>query len=234
MWGRSLTEVFHLGGWVMWPLLACSVMGLALILERSIVFLFLRDHFGFLSRKLKPLLTAGRVAEAEKVVSRTSGPIAKVVAAYLKHTDSPARLRDEVVGRVASEQLARLELRLNWLSMIAHIAPLLGLLGTVAGLVTAFNEISSKGGQVRPDELADGIWAALLTTVFGLTVAIPCMAVFHLLDSRVSGTAMKIEWLISYMNEWLKGSSFPLSLSEERPVPTKRQPQPAEIGVASD
>jgi biopolymer transport protein ExbB len=87
--------------------------------------------------------------------------------------------------------------------MIAHVAPLLGLLGTVTGLVSAFHQIELKAGQVQPGDLASGIWEALITTVFGLVIAIPCMTAYHVLDHRAGAVALQMQWLAAYLDEWL-------------------------------
>jgi len=77
------------------------------------------------------------------------------------------------------------------------------LLGTVTGLVEAFHEIELRGGQVQPADLASGIWEALLTTVFGLVIAIPCVAAYGWLDRRVTSIALQMEWIVTYLDEWL-------------------------------
>ena len=157
----------------MWPLLACSVLGLAIVLERTIVLLWLGVSFHSFLNRLQYWLRDGRLEEAQRWLRQKRHPLAKVSSVYLGHLESSPALREEVASREASEQLAGMERRINLLGMISRIAPLLGLLGTVAGLVTAFHQIEIHGGQVDPNELASGIMEALLTTVFGLTIALP-------------------------------------------------------------
>ena len=111
--------------------------------------------------------------------------------------------REEIVNREASEQIARLETRINWLSIIGTLAPMIGLLGTVIGLVEAFYQIEQQGGQVQPGDLASGIWTALLTTVFGLVVALPTLAAYHFLDNQIAALALRMAWVSSRINEWL-------------------------------
>ena len=79
----------------------------------------------------------------------------------------------------------------------------MGLLGTVAGLVGAFHQIELKGGQVQPGDLASGIWSALLTTVCGLPIALPCLAAYHLLQSVAGRAALQMQWVTSQLDEWL-------------------------------
>jgi biopolymer transport protein ExbB len=163
----------------------------------------LRISFPRFVGDLRPLVMSGRLSEALRLAESSPSPLARVAAAHLRHLDAPPSVRDEIVGREASQQLARLEKRLNWLAVIGQLAPMLGLLGTVTGLVTAFWQIEAKAGQVQPADLASGIWEALLTTVFGLVIALPTIAVHHALDRRVALTECRMQWLAAYLNEWL-------------------------------
>src|SRR3989338_4894271 len=92
--------------------------------------------------------------------------------------------------------------RLQALAAITHLAPLLGLLGTVTGLVTAFHQIEILGGTVQPNDLAAGIWEALITTVFGLVIAIPAMAAYHGFESSADQTARRMQFVISELDEF--------------------------------
>src|SRR5262249_252158 len=138
MWEGNLTELFNRGGPVMWPLLFCSVVGVALILERGAVIVWGSVRFGPLIDRLRPLLRGRRLDQARRLLLRSRTPVARVALTYLDHLESPPALREDVVAREASRELARLERRLNWLGLIAQVTPLLGLLGTVLGLMTAF------------------------------------------------------------------------------------------------
>ena len=88
------------------------------------------------------------------------------------------------------------------IAAIAHIAPLLGLIGTVTGLVSAFHQIERLGGSVQPSDLAGGIWSAMLTTVFGLVVAIPCMAAYHGFESWADRIARRMQFVVSELDEF--------------------------------
>jgi len=207
MWGQSLTELFLRGGTVMWPLLAVSVAALAIALERGIVFAWNRARFARFRAALEPLVRAGRYAEALALSRRSGSPLTHVAAAYLSRLDAGRELREQAVAREASQQLVRLGKRVNALSALGAIAPMLGLLGTVTGLVTAFWQIEVKAGQVQPADLASGIWEALLTTVFGLVIAIPTLAVYHLLDQRLGMIELQMQWLVAYLDEWIGRAS---------------------------
>lgn len=203
MWGQNFSELFSRGGPVMWPLLGCSVLAVALISERVWAYWRLRVAYGPLLAELKSHVEQQSL---ERLLDRLVGsdrPLHRVVAAYLRHREAEKSLRDQVVVREASQQVSRYDSRLNWLGILTHATPLLGLLGTVAGLVGAFHQIELKGGQVQPGDLASGIWSALLTTVCGLTIALPCLAAYHLLQSVAGRAAMQMQWMTSQLDEWL-------------------------------
>lgn len=224
MWGSSPVELFHRGGGVMWPLLLMSVVALAVAVERGVVFLvYARLRFAAFVARLEPLVRAGRIGEARQLAARETHPTAAVAATYLAQVSTSSELRGEIVGREASLRIAALARRLHLLSAIGHLAPMLGLLGTVTGLVTAFWQIELKAGQVQASDLASGIWEALLTTVFGLCVAIPTLAVYHLLDQRLGAIEVQIRWMVAYLDEW-RGEATALapgerSASAEAPTP---------------
>ena len=141
-------------------------------------------------------LKRNRVMEALELCDRTPGPIANILkAGVLKHD----RLRQEIreaIEDASIHEVPRLEKNLPVLATVAHIAPLLGLLGTVTGMVQAFQVIQSKASSVNPvnpGDLAGGIWQALLTTVFGLCVAIPTFVAYNYLVSRVDGFVLDME-----------------------------------------
>lgn len=202
-WGYSWHELFERGGEVMWPILICSVLGLAIALERIIFFLWYMTPYNGLVRSLQRLVQTGDLDRAQKLAANRHGPVARAAESYLSRVSMTSEAREEIVGRIVSESVSKLETRLHWLSIIGVLAPMLGLLGTVAGLVEAFNMIEKAGGQVQPKDLASGIWAALLTTVFGLVVALPSLAVYHLLENRVNTILLQCQWIVSHLNEWL-------------------------------
>lgn len=203
MWDYSFRELFLRGGGIMWPILGCSIIGLAIAVERIAVFLWYSTPFNGLVRSIEQRVRRGDLVAAEQVAAARHGPTARAAETYLKHLELTPEARDDIVGRVVSQSVSVLETRLHWLSIIGVLAPMLGLLGTVAGLVEAFNNIERAGGQVQPKDLASGIWAALLTTVFGLIVALPSLAVYHFLENRVNTVLLQCQWIVSHLNEWL-------------------------------
>lgn len=231
-WGKTPLELFHRGGWVMYPLAVCSVLALALIVDRLFVFMRKGGSFRSLIRQLGPLLKQGRIAEATQVLSRSWSPVARVAETYLAHLQDPAALREEVVSREASMQLAILERRMSWLAMVGHLSPMLGLLGTVTGLVTVFNRIEMEGGTVHPLMLAQGVWEALLTTVFGLVIALPAIAVYSLFDSRVASVALQMQWMTAFFDEWL--GKEPSAASKPKSDGRSREQPEVEVTVGTN
>lgn len=157
----------------MWPLLAESIAALYIILERAVFFLFI------LPKYRRNLAFFG---EAEGAGNPGNFESAKLEADPLvKELESAKKNRSlslESVWLAVEEHLRLPEHNLNGLNIIAQTAPLLGLLGTITGLIRAFIEIQNLQGQVNPSDLAGGIWEALITTAFGLCIAIPALIAY--------------------------------------------------------
>ena len=191
-----MLEFMQKGGPVMYVILLCSIVAFAVVIER---FLQLRkariDTDKFMS-EISNLLKRNRIMEAIDMCNQTSGPISQVVkAGILKHDRSKPEIREAIEDAAVSE-IPILEKNLSMLATIAHIAPLLGLLGTVTGMVRAFQVIEQKATAlqpVNPKDLAGGIWEALLTTVFGLCVAIPTYVAYNYFVTKVNGFILEME-----------------------------------------
>lgn len=202
-WGKTLGELFEQGGFVMYPLLVCSIVAVSVVIERIIVLFLNRSNYDQFISELESKLTRTDLSSAREWLQTLSNPLGHVADCHLQHAELTPETREEIVNREASEQIARLETRINWLSIIGTLAPMIGLLGTVIGLVEAFYQIEQQGGQVQPGDLASGIWTALLTTVFGLVVALPTLAAYHFLDNQIAALTLRMTWVSSRINEWL-------------------------------
>jgi biopolymer transport protein ExbB len=185
-------ELFSRGGPIMWPLLLCSVVALAISLER---FFFLRRvHVDGekLMRTVNQCLGRNNPAEAKGICEATPGPVAKVLAAALARPELPkGEIRDSVRA-VALAEIPVLERYLPTLGTVVTISPLLGLLGTISGLMKVFNVIAG-GGIGNYNKLSVGIAEALITTFTGLAIAIPFLVVYNGLSSRVDGLVNEME-----------------------------------------
>lgn len=201
LWDQNLIQLFLKGGFAMWPLLACSILGMAIVVERFIYFQRLRLNYSAFTKQLKNLLAGKKIKEAIVLCRTHPNPVPRMAECYLKNIHNDL-LRNEIVKREGSFALEQVEARLRSLGAITHIAPLLGLLGTVTGLVSAFHQIEILGGQVQPGDLAAGIWEALITTVFGLVIAIPCMAAYHEFENAADKIARRMQFIVSDLDEF--------------------------------
>jgi len=200
MFEQNISILFAKAGLTRWPLLICSIFALAIILERTIYFVRIRTDYENFTRELFILLRANKLMQAIHFCQKQINPIPLLACAYLQNLKN--KRRESIMSRVGSFAIEKVESRLRGLATITHIAPLLGLLGTVAGLVTAFHEIELATGQVQAQQLAGGIWEALLSTVFGLIVAIPCMVAYHGFESRADRIARRMQCIVSELDEF--------------------------------
>jgi biopolymer transport protein ExbB len=181
------------GGVIMWPILICSIVALAIAIER---FYSLRrvsvDSREFMDL-IRSALRQNRIQEAVQVCDETNVPLARIgKAGILNHHRGKEDIQEAVedAGRL---EVPRLERYIPALATCATIAPLLGLLGTVQGMIKCFAAIENKQGQVNPSDLAEGIGNALITTFAGLGVAIPMLVVYNYLVARVDHMVLEME-----------------------------------------
>jgi biopolymer transport protein ExbB len=184
----TLVELFLKGGWVMYPILFCSVLAVAIVVAKVRQFLKLRiDDTTHLEVALRSLEEKGS-AELRQKLEGSSHPVARVVmqsVSLCENSQLPLADIEVEIGRIGSDLLRQLDCWLRPLNGVAQLSPLLGLLGTVLGMISAFMTIQSAGTAVNPAMLAGGIWEALLTTAFGLIVAVPTMAAYYYFEGKV-------------------------------------------------
>lgn len=186
-------ELFLRGGILMWFILLCSIIALAVIIERWIVIRKAQvDPQRFLLQ-LKVVLQRGDIHAGIDFCAKTKAPIANILKhGLIKYEEGPERVR-EAIENAGKEEAYYLEERLGVLANIAGIAPLLGFLGTVTGMIGAFRTIEILGGTATPGHLAGGIWEALLTTAFGLIVGIPTLGFYNYFVSKVNRVIFELE-----------------------------------------
>ena len=195
-WQTNIWKLFLAGGPVMWPILICSVWGLAIVIEKILYLRAIRINTEAFLREVLEKIKQHKVKEAIADCDATKSPIGQILKAGMLKT---GRLRQEIKEAIEDASLYEipvLERNLNALATIAHVSPLLGLLGTVTGMVRCFQAIQAKSSSyhpVSPGDLAGGIWEALLTTVFGLVVAIPIFILYNYLVSKVNGVILEME-----------------------------------------
>lgn len=175
------------------PIFICGVLTLAIIIERLI---FLKnsqiDSEKFIE-EIEELLKKRKIKEAIEKCENYSKPVPNIIKAGLLKLDRTREEIKEAIDDTANHQIPELEKYLGILATIATVAPLLGLLGTVTGMVKAFMVIEMRGGLVNPGELARGIWEALITTVGGLVVAIPAYLSYNYFVTRVNNLILEME-----------------------------------------
>jgi len=190
----GVSEFFSYGGVPMYLIAACSVAALALVVERAIRIERARVDLGTLLRPVAGFAQAGRWDDALRHCDRIGKPAARVAKAGLQRHLRPREEVREALEDAAERELNLLEKRLPLIEVLGRVSPLLGLLGTVTGMVDAFRKIQTAGGgPVDQSVLAGGIWQALLTTVAGLSVAIPVYVVHSVLAGRVRAHAEEFE-----------------------------------------
>src|SRR3989442_10807493 len=160
----------------MWPILACSIVAIAVFAERLFYFHRATIHVGEFLKGLSNLIQRRNFAEALHESAGTPGPVARVIhSAIIRHDAPRAELRD-IVQEAGQLEVPKLERFLGVLATIAFLAPLLGLLGTVAGMIDAFSTIASSGGYATVTELSSGVDKSLLSTV--AAIVLPCPPLF--------------------------------------------------------
>lgn len=180
-----MLEFFLKGGPLMYPLLLCSIATVAYGIER--VYHYARAGKGKdAPERIHALIEKGDAEEAQSIAENTAGPVAAVLAEGLRHRGTDIVLMEEAISLTGGRELKRLNKHLHILELIGRMAPLMGLLGTVLGMMEAFRQVAASKGAVDPSLLAGGIWEALITTVAGLLVAIPAMVLHHFFEDRVA------------------------------------------------
>ncbi len=189
-------EMINKGGPVMIAILLCSISALAIILERFISIHNNRVDTDKLMDEITLALKRNRIKDAMDICDQTPGPTAQIMKAGISRYDRGRQEIREAIEEAGLQEVPRLEKNLGSLATIAHISPLLGLLGTVTGMVSTFQIIQQKAQAMHPVDpsvLAQGIWEALITTVAGLIVAIPSFVAYNYFVAKVASLVHEME-----------------------------------------
>lgn len=188
-----MLELVQKGGPLVWIILICSITALGVFSERLLSLHRSSIHTGDFLRGLTNLIRRGNYAEALQECAGSPGPVPRVLhAVILKHGAPRSELR-EIAQEAGQLEVPRLERNLALLGTIAYATPLIGLLGTILGLLNAFQQISAHGGYATAAEIAGGVYESLLTSAAALTVAIPAFVAHSYLSARVSAVLHDIE-----------------------------------------
>ena len=217
-----MIDYMQKGGPLMWLLVLLSIVSTVVFFERLIYYHRVSLRVGEFLRGLSNLISGGRYAEALHECAGTAGPVARVIHAAIVRHEAPRAELKEIVQEAGQLEVPKLERRLAMLATIAYVAPMVGLLGTVTGMIEVFVSLSSNaGGVATTADISTGVYKSLLTTAAGLVLAIPTSLAYSFLSSRVS----------TLMHDMERAGIEVVNLITEHP-PTPPAPPLAVFGAA--
>lgn len=199
---KSLVELIAEGGYFMIPILICSIIAAAVIVERLLAFNAAKEDTELLVTEVENAIKGGALRTAERMCSESTGPVAQVLATGLSKTGNGRVEIQEAMLFAINVQRAKLERFLGTLVTISNVAPLFGFLGTVWGLYVAFQSVASAG-QLDPAGVAGGVGQALITTVAGLSVAIPANIAYNYFTGRIEWFTLEMDHSVNILSEVL-------------------------------
>ena len=185
--------LFLKGGVLVWLIALCSVVGVAIFFERLLHYHRHTINTPEFLAGITNALRRNALVEALSICDETPGIVARIVKAAITRYDRSRKEIEDAIEEVSLQEVPRLERNLKGLATIAHVTPLLGLLGTVIGFISSFRKIETIGNFVHVSDIAGGVWMALLCTAAGLAVAIPAFVAYNYLVSRVNEMVLDAE-----------------------------------------
>lgn len=226
---ESVTGFFAKGGLFMWPLLACSVVALTTIILRIFA---LREKNVLpitVESEMERLVPGGSAERLARVVHHDPSSLARLVRVALQHMRWPRSDNVEAVQTRARYEMVRLERGLVILEVVVGIAPLIGLIGTVSGLIHVFASLGLSAGAADAKRIALGISEALSTTIFGLGIAVPTLIAFVYFSKKVEVMSVEMESLVT---DLLSKLYFGRAAGEVPPTRSTITPQAPRVPVA--
>ncbi|MFA7227916.1 MAG: MotA/TolQ/ExbB proton channel family protein [Melioribacteraceae bacterium] len=211
----KLIDMFLKGGFVMWPILACSIIAVAISIEKFLIIRKSKINVPAFSIKIRGILKKKDVAGAMGYCMEEKSPIANIIRRGLKKIRFGRRRVLEAIEVAGKQEISKLEKGLSTLATVAGAAPMLGFLGTVTGMIGAFMKIQELQGSASPADLASGIWEALLTTAFGLFVGIPALALYNYFVSLIQKIVLDMERVATDVLDVLDDTEKDFSEDEE-------------------
>jgi len=187
-----MVHYFLAGGALMWPLLALFVIGCIIVIFKFWILARSKINTRKFMEELTRLVEENKIDEAIKLCEKTRGPIAATLHSGLTRIDMGLNVMERAMENTAAIELSFLEKGMVWLATIISIAPMIGFLGTVQGMIIAFDRVA-KSNDIIPTEVAYGISVALLTTFGGLSIAIPFQACYNYFVNRVESMVIEME-----------------------------------------
>ncbi len=190
--GSGLVDLFIKGGFVMWPILLLVIWALATSIWKIIALRYAKISVHDFLNKLAPLIKEKKIDEATELCSKTRGPVASILHAGLLKADKGIEEVEKAIENAGILEMSFLEKGLIALATTINLAPMLGFLGTVVGMIKAFQAIEAAG-EVEPTIVAGGISIALITTAAGLSVAIPIQLINNFFISAIDGLIIDMQ-----------------------------------------
>ena len=189
----SLLSVVLKGGWIMLFIFIASIVALSIIIDRYRIIKKSRSNVPAFLVKIRTMLKKNNIDGAINICMEDKTPTANIVKKGLKKVKFGHERVKEAIESAGKQEISKLEKGLSVLATIAGVAPLLGFLGTVTGMISAFMRIEDLQGAANPSDLAGGIWEALLTTAFGLAVGIIAYTFYNYLVSAINKFVLDME-----------------------------------------
>jgi biopolymer transport protein ExbB len=189
----NLLSVLFKGGWLMLPIFIASVIAVAIIIDRYIVIRKSKLNAPAFLVKIRSLLKRNDINGAIRYCMEEKSPASNIIRKGLKKHNFGHERVSEAIDNAGKQEINKLEKGLSVLATISGVAPLLGFLGTVTGMISAFMNIESLQGAANPSDLAGGIWEALLTTAFGLAVGIIAFTFYNYLVAAINKLVLDME-----------------------------------------
>jgi biopolymer transport protein ExbB len=197
------------GGPVLWFIIFLFFVLVAIVIERLLFFRKIDVDEDKLFLRIKGSLEKGYYDEALSICDTNMSPLSALIRKGIEHKDEPTETQKEVIKDAASHEIPRLEKNVSVLDTIAHISPLLGLLGTVIGTMRAFGVLGTFGAVSDPTLLAKGISEALINTTAGIIVAVPAVIFYNYLVGKVNLTLIKLEYRVNDLVVMINSSKKP-------------------------
>ncbi len=189
---KSLVEIFHDGGFFMWPILLCMIAGVGICIERIITLTRSGTNTKQFVTKIKQALDEGGIDRATEVCANQRGSVATIFHAGLLRAHKGADYVEKAIINSGAIEMAFLERGMVWLGFLISASPMIGFTGTVQGMIMAFNSIA-RANDISPVIVADGIRVALYTTLFGLVVAIFLQFFYNFFTARINRIVIDME-----------------------------------------
>jgi len=208
---KSVFDFVVKGGPVMIPIALCSMVALAVIIERLVALRRKRVIPRDFLPGLGSAMAGGDRAAAVDYCQKDGSPVGAVFATAIKRLGEPIDLLERHISEAGEREVVKLRKRLRLLAVIASVAPLLGLLGTITGMITAFQTVAASGEALGKTELlAKGIYEAMITTAAGLVVAIPVLLCYQWIQARIESMVSEIDAMtVGFIEEYALGKPAP-------------------------